>query len=245
MMEVFMFYSSTNNEFIKSIKKLNEKKYRDNTNTFLVEGEHLVLEAIKNNLVKYVIVRDNYDFDYDNKIVVTDKVLKYISNLNTPSGIMAVCNKPNSKKLGSRIIVLDNIQDPGNLGTIIRSSVAFNFDTIVISNDSVDVYNSKVIRATQGMLFNVNIIVTDIKEFLNSIKDEYKIIGTDVVNGKSVSDFKNVEKFAIIMGNEGQGISNDTKKLCSDFVYIPMNQDCESLNVGVAASIIMYELGGL
>ena len=238
-------YSSTNNEFIKSIKKLNEKKYRDNTNTFLVEGEHLVLEAIKNNLVKYVIVRDNYDFDYENKIVVTDKVLKYISNLNTPSGIMAVCNKPESSELGSRIIVLDNIQDPGNLGTIIRSSVAFNFDTIVISNDSVDVYNSKVIRATQGMLFNVNIIVTDIKEFLNSIKDDYKIIGTDVTNGKSVSDFKNIEKFAIIVGNEGQGISLDAKKLCSDFVYIPMSQDCESLNVGVAASIIMYELGGL
>ena len=94
-----MFYSSTNNEFIKSIKKLNEKKYRDNTNTFIVEGEHLVLEAIKNNLVKYVIVRDNYDFNYDNKIVVTDKVLKYISNLNTPSGIMAVCNKKESRKL--------------------------------------------------------------------------------------------------------------------------------------------------
>ena len=238
-------YSSTNNDFIKSIKKLNDKKYRDSTNTFLVEGEHLVLEAIKNNLVKYVIVRDNYDFDYENKIVVTDKVLKYISNLNTPSGIMAVCNKLESKELGSRIIVLDNIQDPGNLGTIIRSSVAFNFDTIVISNDSVDVYNSKVIRATQGMLFNVNIIVTDIKEFLNSIKDDYKIIGTDVTNGKSLTEFKNLKKFAIIVGNEGQGISLDTKKLCSDFVYIPMNQDCESLNVGVAASIIMYELGGL
>ena len=95
------------------------------------------------------------------------------------------------------------------------------------------------------MLFNVNIIVTDIKEFLNSIKDEYKIIGTDVVNGKSLPEFKNLKKFAIIVGNEGQGISLDTKKLCSDFVYIPMNQDCESLNVGVAASIIMYELGGL
>ena len=238
-------YSSTNNEFIKSIKKLNEKKYRDSTNTFLVEGEHLVLEAIKNNFVKYVIVRDNYDFDYDNKIVVTDKVLKYISNLNTPSGIMAVCNKPESSELGSRIIVLDNIQDPGNLGTIIRSSVAFNFDTIVISNDSVDVYNSKVIRATQGMLFNVNIVVTDITSFLNDIKTEYRIIGTDVVGGKNVSDFKNLKKFAIIVGNEGQGMSNDAKKLCSDFVYIPMSKDCESLNVGVAASIIMYELGGL
>ena len=238
-------YSSTNNDFIKSIKKLNEKKYRDNTNTFLVEGEHLVLEAIKNNLVKYVIVRSDFDFDYDNKIIVTDKVLKYISNLNTPSGIMAVCNKLESKELGSRIIVLDNIQDPGNLGTIIRSSVAFNFDTIVISNDSVDVYNSKVIRATQGMLFNVNIVVTDITSFLNDIKTDYKIIGTDVVGGKNVSDFKNLKKFAIIMGNEGQGMSNDTKELCSDFVYIPMSKDCESLNVGVAASIIMYELGGL
>ena len=238
-------YSSTNNDFIKSIKKLNDKKYRDSTNTFLVEGEHLVLEAIKNNLVKYVIVRDNYDFDYDNKIIVTDKVLKYISNLNTPSGIMAVCNKPESSELGSRIIVLDNIQDPGNLGTIIRSSVAFNFDTIVISNDSVDVYNSKVIRATQGMLFNVNIIVTDIKEFLNSIKDEYKIIGTDVVSGVDIKNFKKLEKFAIIMGNEGQGISSNIKKLCDSNIYIPMSSDCESLNVGVAASIIMYELGGL
>jgi len=238
-------YSSTNNEFIKSIKKLNEKKYRDNTNTFLVEGEHLVLEAIKNNLVKYVIVRSDFDFDYDNKIIVTDKVLKYISNLNTPSGIMAVCNKLESKELGNRIIVLDNIQDPGNLGTIIRSAVAFSFDTIVISNDSVDVYNSKVIRATQGMLFNINIIVTDITGFLNDIKDDYKIIGTDVVGGKNVSNFKNLKKFAIIVGNEGQGMSNNTKKLCSDFVYIPMSKDCESLNVGVAASIIMYELGGL
>lgn len=237
-------YSSINNEFIKSIKKLNEKKYRDNTNTFLVEGEHLVIEAIKNNLVKYLIVRDDYDFDYKNKIIVTDKVLKYISNLNTPSGIMAVCNKPDSKELGSRIIVLDNIQDPGNLGTIIRSSVAFNFDTIVVSDDSVDVYNSKVIRATQGMLFNANIIVTDLNVFLTNIKDEYKIIGTDVNEGSKVKNFKNTEKFAIIVGNEGQGMSSNVKKLCNDFVYIPMSSYCESLNVGVAASIIMYELGG-
>ena len=95
------------------------------------------------------------------------------------------------------------------------------------------------------MLFNVNIVVTDITSFLNDIKTDYKIIGTDVVGGKSVSDFKNLKKFAIIVGNEGQGMSNDAKKLCSDFVYIPMSSNCESLNVGVAASIIMYELGGL
>ena len=193
-----MIYSSINNDFVKEIKKLNEKKYRGITNTFLVEGEHLVLEAIKSKLVKYVIVREDYNFDYDNKIVVSEKVFKYISNLDNPSGIMAVCNKPESKDIGNKIIVLDNIQDPGNLGTIIRSSVAFNFDTIVLSKDTVDVYNSKVIRATQGMLFKVNIIIADLEEFINNINSEYKIIGTNVVNGKKIKDFKNVEKFAII-----------------------------------------------
>lgn len=237
-------YSSTNNDFIKSIKKLNDKKYRDSTNTFLVEGEHLVLEAIKNNLVKYVIVSTDYDFDYDNKIVVSDKVMRYISNLDNPSGIMAVCNKFSHNKIGSRILILDDIQNPGNLGTIIRSAVAFNFDTIVLSKNTVDLYNSKVIRATQGMLFKTNIIIAELEEFISSLNG-YKIIGTDVVSGVNIKNFKNLEKFAIIMGNEGQGISSNIKKLCDSNIYIPMSSDCESLNVGVAASIIMYELGGL
>lgn len=237
-------YTSTSNDFIKSIKKLNEKKYRDNQSLFLVEGEHLVLEAIKHNIAKYIIVRDDYDFDYDNKIVVNNKVMKYISNLDNPSGIVAVCNKINNTKIGSKILILDNIQDPGNLGTIIRSLVAFNFDTLVLSNNTVDLYNSKVIRATQGMLFKINVIITDIEEFINSL-DGYKIIGTDVVNGENVKNFKKIEKFAIIVGNEGKGISSNIKKLCSDNIYIPISNDCESLNVGVAASIIMYELGDL
>ena len=240
-----MFYSSTNNEFIKEIKKLNEKKHRDITNTFLVEGEHLVQEAIKSKIVKYVIVSEDYNFDYDNKIFVTKKVLKYISNLDNPSGIMAVCNKIENNNIGNKIIVLDNIQDPGNLGTIIRSSVAFNFDTVVISNNSVDVYNSKVIRATQGMLFKINIITTDLDTFLKNISNDYKIIGTNVINGKKITDFKKLEKFAIIVGNEGQGVSSDISSLCHENIYIPMSKNCESLNVGVAAGIIMYELGGL
>lgn len=237
-------YTSTSNDFIKSIKKLNEKKYRDSQSLFLVEGEHLVLEAIKHNIAKYIIVRDDYDFDYDNKIVVNNKVMKYISNLDNPSGIVAVCNKINNTKIGSKILILDNIQDPGNLGTIIRSLVAFNFDTLLLSNNTVDLYNSKVIRATQGMLFKINVIITDIEEFINSL-DGYKIIGTDVVNGENVKNFKKIEKFAIIVGNEGKGISSNIKKLCSDNIYIPISNDCESLNVGVAASIIMYELGDL
>ena len=238
-----MVYTSINNNIIKEIKKLQKKKYRDEYNKFIVEGEHLVSEAIKADAIDFVILEENYTFDTDKKVIkVTDKILKYLSNLDTPQKIMAVCNKPSNNELGSRLIVLDNIQDPGNLGTIIRSSVAFNFDTIVVSNDSVDIYNSKVIRATQGMVFKVNIIAVDLDSFLNSIKGDYKIIGTDVNHGYDVSDFKKEEKFAIIVGNEGQGMSFSTKELCSDFVYIPMSSNCESLNVGVAASIIMYEL---
>ena len=94
------------------------------------------------------------------------------------------------------------------------------------------------------MLFKINVIITDIEEFINSL-DGYKIIGTDVVNGENVKNFKKIEKFAIIVGNEGKGISSNIKKLCSDNIYIPISNDCESLNVGVAASIIMYELGDL
>ena len=238
-----MVYTSINNNIIKEIKKLQKKKYRDEYNKFIVEGEHLVSEAIKADAIDFVILEENYTFDTDKNVIkVTDKILKYLSNLDTPQKIMAVCNKPSNNELGSRLIVLDNIQDPGNLGTIIRSSVAFNFDAIVVSNDSVDIYNSKVIRATQGMVFKVNIIAVDLDSFLNSIKGDYKIIGTDVNHGSDVSDFKKEEKFAIIVGNEGQGMSFSTKELCSDFVYIPMSSNCESLNVGVAASIIMYEL---
>ena len=237
-------YTSTNNDFIKRIKKLNEKKYRDIYNEFLVEGEHLVLEALKNNIIKHIIVQDDYNFDYDDKIIVNNKVMKYISNLDNPSGIIGVCEKNNNKQIGNKLLILDNIQDPGNLGTIIRSAVAFNFDTIILSKDTVDLYNSKVIRATQGMLFKINIIITEIDEFINNL-DGYSIIGTDVVNGKNIKDFKNLEKFAIIMGNEGKGVSEKIKKLCSDNIYIPISSTCESLNVGVAASIIMYELGGL
>lgn len=239
-----MVYSSNKNELIKSIKKLNLKKYRDSKLEYLVEGEHLVKEAIKTNVVKYIVVEENYNFDTDiKKIEVTYDVLKYISNLDNPQKIMAVCKKIENKKIGNRILILDDIQDPGNLGTIIRSCVAFNIDTLVLSESTVDVYNSKVIRASQGMLFKLNIIVTNIDQFIKNIKSDYKIIGTDVNNGSSIKDFKNISKFAIIMGNEGNGLNSNIKELCDDYIYIPMNNNCESLNVGVAASIIMYELG--
>lgn len=237
-----MLYTSTENKKIKSIKKLNTKKYRDEYGKFLIEGEHLVLEAYKLGVLNELILEENTDLNLDvDKTHVTKTVLKYISDLDNPPRVIGICDKLKEKNIGNKIIILDDIQDPGNLGTIIRSAVAFDIDTIVLSKNTVDLYNSKVIRATQGMLFNVNIIERDLVNFIKSLKD-YKIYGTKVTNGKSLKKLEKSEKFAIIVGNEGNGVSSKVLDHCTDYIYIDMNKKCESLNVGVAASIIMYEL---
>ena len=240
-----MLISSLDNQKIKDIKKLQTKKYREKTNLFLVEGEHLVLEAYKAGCLETLILKDGFEYNLDvNTISVTENVLKYISELDTPQPMMGVCHKKEISNAKGNIIILDNVQDPGNLGTIIRSAVAFNFDTIILSNDSVDVYNSKVIRASQGLLFNVNIKIGDLAEIIPELKNNgYQIYGTKVTNGNDVKSIAKNSLFAIIMGNEGNGMSDAVSKLCDSFVYINMNDKCESLNVGVAASILMYELG--
>ena len=239
-----MLYSSIENKKIKSIKKLNNKKYRDEFNEFLIEGEHLVLEAYKKGILKELILEDGTDFKSEvDTSYVSNSVLKYISELSNPSKIMGICKKLEEKDIGKKIVILDGIQDPGNLGTIIRSSVAFNIDTIVLSKDTVDLYNSKVLRATQGMIFNINIIERDLNEFIPVLKENnYKVYGTKVNGGKSLKTAEKCENFAIIMGNEGSGVKSSILDMCSDYIYIDMNSSCESLNVGVATSIILYEL---
>ena len=239
-----MLYSSIDNKKIKNIKKLNSKKYRDEFNLFLIEGEHLVLEAHNKGILKELILEEGTNFNLDVETsYVTSNVLKYISELSNPSKIMGICTKVEEKEIGDKVLILDGVQDPGNLGTIIRSSVAFNIDTIILSNDTVDMYNSKVLRATQGMIFNINIIERDIINIIQELKKkEYKIYGTKVNGGKSLKNVEKSKKFAIIMGNEGNGVRPNVLDLCSDYIYIDMNSSCESLNVGVATSIILYEL---
>ena len=237
-----MLIISVNNERIKELVKLKNKKYRDKYNIFFVEGYDIVLEAYKNNLIKELYVLDGTIVDMDIEYTyVSREVMKKISDMESISEYYAVCYKKNELDIGNRIVILDNIQDPGNLGTIIRSAVAFNFDSIVLSHDSVDLYNPKVIRSTKGMLFNVNIIVREIDEFINVI-DDYVVYGTDVVNGNNIKNEDIPEKIGIVIGNEGRGISNKVKNLCDKFIYIDMNSECESLNAGVAASILMYEV---
>jgi TrmH family RNA methyltransferase len=240
-----MLYSSINNEKIKNLKKLNSKKYRDINGLFLVEGEHLVNEAFASGVLEEVFLLDGIDFSYGVKTShVTLDVLRYISSLDNPSPIIGVCRKSDSCLRGNSIVVLDGVQDPGNLGTIIRSCVAFNVDTLVLSRDTVDLYNPKVIRATQGMIFKLNIIIVDdLVSFVNGLKSEYVIYSTDVNSGNSLKNIEKNDKFVIIMGNEGNGVSDELNSICDEFIYIDMNSNCESLNVGVATSIILYEFG--
>lgn len=224
--------------------KLKQKKYRDENNLFIVESAHLVEEALKKKIVNEVITLGDEDYNVPTYKVTYD-IMKKISNLSSPNSVMAVCNflLP-SKIAGDKILVLDKIQDPGNLGTIIRSCVAFNVQTLVISDDTVDIYNDKVIRSSEGMIFNINIIRSDLSEILPKLKNlGYKIYGTNVVNGKNIKDI-NEKKCAVIIGSEGQGMSEKIKNTCDGFIYIEMNEKCESLNAAVAGSIIMYDMFG-
>lgn len=242
-----MVITSLNNGYIKEINKLKEKKYRDITNKFLIEGEHLVNEGVKRGLVHELIVLEGIDLGFDTMHItyVSKDVMKKISSMDSYPNVIGVCNKKTEEDISGNVLILDDIQDPGNLGTIIRSSVAFDIDTIVLSPKTVDLYNSKVIRSTQGMMFHINIIVSDIEEIVNKLKkDNYKIYGTKVDSGADVRNINNIDKYALIIGNEGNGMSDGVSRLCDEYLYIKMNNNVESLNAGVAASILLYEMAG-
>ena len=168
-----MIITSLENNKIKDLVKLQTKKYRDNTNTFLVEGEHLAEEVYKVGIVKELFALEGTKIDLNIPITyVSSEVMKKISTTDTVIDVVALCEKLDNKEIiGNKILLLDDIQDPGNLGTIIRSSVAFNVDTIILSPNTVDLYNPKVLRATQGMFCHINIITMDLFEAIDTIKN--------------------------------------------------------------------------
>ena len=242
-----MVITSLENDKVKELVKLQKKKYRDLTGTFLVEGEHLVEEVFKSGLVINVICLEDYNCNYDIPVMyVSYDVMKKISSLDTPPAIMALCRKKDDSIIGNRIVILDNIQDPGNLGTIIRSSVSFNVDTIVLSPNSVDLYNPKVLSSTQGMFCHINIVYADIIETINMLHEkDFIVYGTNVVDGVDVRSVSPSKYWALVMGNEGSGVSSEILDLCDNNLYIKMNSKVESLNVSIACSILLYELGRL
>lgn len=233
-----MNITSLQNEHVKYWNSLKEKKVRDKERRFLIEGDHLINEAKRQNLIIETISVIDSTADY----LVTEDIMKKISSQTSISYNAAVVRFIPEDSISGNIIILDGIQDPGNLGTIIRSCIAFNFTTMILGDNSVDLYNPKVVRATEGMIFHINVLRRNLVEFIPTLKNlGYKIVGTDVINGVDIKNLKH-DDIALVLGSEGQGMSKSVRELCDEFVYINMNKSCESLNVGVAASILMYEV---
>lgn len=231
-----MIITSLDNPKIKYLASLSKAKERKQEQKFIVEGKHLVDEAKKQN----VLIEAYSIEEKEGYIQVSPSVMKKITNTNTLVSEIGLCKMLDKKELSNKLLLLDGVQDPGNMGALMRSAKAFGFDTIVLGNGCVDIYNDKVIRSSQGAIFKLNFIHKNLLDFIPTLKD-YDVYGTNVVNGISLDKVLKNKKMAIILGNEGKGISPSLNAILKQNIYIPMD-NTESLNVSVAGGIIMYEL---
>lgn len=226
--------------------KLKQKAQRGKQGCFLVEGYHLAAEARRANCLTEIITTDKTaPFDVASHQVAFE-VMEKLTSMATPAKIIGVCRKPETARAvgawGDSILLADRIHHAGNLGTIIRSAAAFGVDTVVVDG-TADVYSPKVIQASQGMIFHVNIVSAPIEACLADLKaSDYQIISTDVREGIDLRGFTPKRKRAVLIGSEGDGVGADLLKYCDVRLHIPMSEKCESLNAGVAASIILYQM---
>ena len=255
-----MTITSKDNETIKHIKKLKEKKYRDEYKEFIVEGLKMIEEALFEKVkIKSIIICDDcknqgtipsnlmYEIAKLNCIYVSEKVFVSITDVVNPQGIMAILEKPenNEEQINykeNNFLILDNIQDPGNMGTILRTADSLNLKQIIVSKGSADIYNPKVVRSTMGAIFRVKVVeVEDLTKTIKEMKKhKIKVYATDLETDKSIYNV-DYTKTAIIIGNEANGVSEKVLNEATDKIKIPMIGKTESLNAAVATSIILYE----
>lgn len=238
--------TSKDNTRIKTAKKLYKKKNR--RNSYLVEGVHLYEEAYQSDYeIKQVFVTEKFSY-LPNATVVSDEVMKFLSDTETPQGIITEVSLPTyhftTSKL-SKLLVLENVQDPGNVGTMIRTADAAGFSGVVLTKGSADIYSPKVLRTMQGSHFHLPIFQElDAISLYQQIKNEGLTVIATTLSEQSV-DYQTVktpEKFALIMGNEGSGITAETTNIADILAHINMPGQAESLNVAVAAGILMFSL---
>lgn len=251
--------SSKDNELVKHIKKLKDKKYRDESNEYIIEGVKLIEEAVKENAkIKKIIVCEDTTRTYEiptnvmleiakyECIYVTDKIFSSITQVTNPQGIMAIIEKNNQNQeidyTQDIIVVLDNVQDPGNLGTILRTVDSIGLSQIIVSKETADAFNPKVVRSTMGAIFRIKIIeVEDLKQTIKEIKKHhFKLLATSLQTDNSIYDI-DLNKKIIVIGNESNGVSQDIQDMADEKAKIPMLGKTESLNASVAAGIVMYE----
>ena len=241
--------TSKQNQVIKHITKLHDKKYRNAYNEIIVEGVNTINDFINNLSIKFAVcVKEKLEeiqaLIGEKQIqiyVVKNDLMKYISLTENPYGLLLVCEKPNDeyKECNSNGLILDSVSDPGNLGTILRSAKAFGFENIYLYN-CVDVFSPKVIRASLGSIFVLKISNIDIDR-ISQISKAHNLYGLDM-GSKNIKEISTSRDIIFVLGNEGRGLSNEVRECISNYVSIPMKEGIESLNVAVAASIAMYSL---
>ncbi|MGP4075752.1 TrmH family RNA methyltransferase [Halobacillus sp. K22] len=242
--------TSIQNSQVKEWKKLHKRKYRNREERFLVEGYHLVEEALKSDWPVFeFILSEDVNFSVPEHVkctTVSNQVFSAISETETPQGIAAVVGqKVWEYAPASLTLLVDAVQDPGNLGTLIRTADAAGFDHIILGTGTVDPYNDKVIRATQGSLFHIPHFTGDLEKYIGKLKSSgTSIWASTLQNSTPFQELRPQEKAALIVGNEGQGISQDFLDLADQLVYIPIYGEAESLNVSIAAAVLMYHMKG-
>ena len=247
---------SLENSKIKLLKKLNQKKYREQFSKFSVENFTIIIDAqnsgfnfeqlfvtenfIKKNQEKFDLLLKNSK-NINEIYIIDKKINKSFSNLENPSGICAIYEKLDTKIDYNNIIVyLNNISDPGNLGTILRSALAFDIKNIILDENCVDLYNFKTINSAKDSIFKLNMEFDENLKLLKKIKKQMKIFSTRLEKSKSIDILKKENKFCIIFGNETNGVDKKIMNLSDDFIKINMTSDIESLNVASSCAIIFH-----
>ncbi len=234
--------NSLENNKVKLWNKLKQKKYRDQYGLFVIEEKHLINEAKDAGIIDTLIIRENCENCFDMPAVyVNDAVMKKISNNVSLNDYVAICHTLPKKEIkGSSFIILENVQDPGNVGTIIRTAYSLGYDAVLLTKDCASVYGYKTIQSTQGAMFHIPVITDSLENIIAAVKEQgCKVYATTLDSSHFLSETVKTDKYAIMMGNEGQGLSEKAVSLADENIKIEM-ANFESLNVAIAMGICAY-----
>ena len=237
--------SSKQNIKIKEIGKLiSDNSYRKERKEFVIEGFHLLEMALEDKLVKAIFSLEpikNIDEKITNYIVSED-ILKKISTQKNPQGVVAICSMRKEKEIShNNVLYLDGVSDPGNLGTLLRTALAFSFKDVILSKGSVSLYNEKTISSSQGAIFRLNIISGDEQNLIDLKEKGYKILATEIKGSVELKNIKKSDKQVLILGNEAHGVNEKILNLADERIRIDINE-IESLNVAICGAIMMHYL---
>lgn len=244
---------SKENKFYGLLKSLSTKKYRLQHKKYLVEGLKMCMEASEEGVLESLVVRESSidliqeffaDVESTKIVVFADVLFQEVTQMQNSEGVVALVKMDGELQnfYSNRILCLDGIKDPGNMGTIIRSAEAFGFKEIILTNNCVDIYNSRTLRASMGSVFRTRFKTLDFSDIFKLKNDNYKLYTTNISNSLELDSVPIENKLILIIGSESHGVSDDFIQAADYTINIPMCGRVESLNAGVAASITMYHL---